>query len=82
MATYDAGADHYDDDDGLSFRSRHGARTVDRLGLRAGDLVVEVCCGTGASALPAAERADPEGWVIAVDVSEGMLTRARAKAMP
>jgi ubiquinone/menaquinone biosynthesis C-methylase UbiE len=50
MATYDAAADHYDDDDALSFWSRHGARTVDRLGLRAGDLVVDVCCGTGAAA--------------------------------
>lgn len=79
IATYDAAADHYDDDI-LSFWSLHGARTVDRLGLRPGDLVLDVCCGTGASALPAAERVGPQGRVVAVDLSEGMLDRARAKA--
>ncbi|MGH2689586.1 MAG: class I SAM-dependent methyltransferase, partial [Actinomycetota bacterium] len=79
MATYDAAADRYDDDV-LSFWSLHGERTVDRLGLRPGDVVLDVCCGTGASALPAAKRVGPGGRVIGVDLSEGMLARARAKA--
>ena len=79
IATYDAAADRYDDDI-LSFWSLHGERTVDRLGLRPGDVVLDVCCGTGASAIPAAKRVGPAGRVIGVDLSEGMLARARAKA--
>jgi ubiquinone/menaquinone biosynthesis C-methylase UbiE len=78
-ATYNAASDHFDDP-ALSFWNRFGERTVDRLGLRLGENVLDVCCGTGASALPAAVRVAPTGQVTAVDLSERLLKLCRAKA--
>lgn len=52
--TYNAAADSYDHP-ANTFWDRYGRRTVDRLRLRRGDRVLDVCCGSGASALPAAE---------------------------
>jgi ubiquinone/menaquinone biosynthesis C-methylase UbiE len=77
--TFDATADHFDDEP-LAFWSRIGARTVARLGLAAGGHVLDVGCGTGASALPAAEAVGPSGLVIGVDVAARLVDRARAKA--
>lgn len=79
-ATYNAAADHFDDEP-LAFWVRHGKGTVERLALRAGATVLDVGCGTGASALPAAERVGPAGRVIGVDLAEGLLARGRAKAV-
>jgi ubiquinone/menaquinone biosynthesis C-methylase UbiE len=78
-ATYDAAADHFDDEP-LAFWERIGRRTVGRLGLPAGVKVLDVGCGTGASALPAARAVGPNGSVIGVDLSARLLDRARAKA--
>jgi SAM-dependent methyltransferase len=78
-ATYAATADHFDDP-ALSFWDRFGRRTVARIGLRPGDRVLDACCGTGASALPAAHLVGPAGRVTGVDVSEPALALARAKA--
>jgi len=39
-----------------------------------------VCCGTGASALAAAERVGPTGRVVAVDFAEQLLELGRARA--
>jgi ubiquinone/menaquinone biosynthesis C-methylase UbiE len=77
--TYDAAADHFDDEP-LAFWERIGRRTVERLALSAGANVLDVGCGTGASALPAAEAVSPNGFVIGVDLSSRLLDRARAKA--
>ena len=79
-ATYDAAADHFDDEP-LSFWERVGRRTVARLGLRAGDRVLDVGCGTGASALPAAQIVGPDGFVVGVDLSARLIDRARTKAL-
>jgi SAM-dependent methyltransferase len=42
--------------------------------------VLDACAGSGASALPAAERVGPTGKVIAVDLADNLLALARAKA--
>jgi ubiquinone/menaquinone biosynthesis C-methylase UbiE len=76
---YDAAAGQYDDP-ALSFWERFGRRTVERLELRPGARVLDACCGTGASALHAADQVGPRGQVIGIDLSEGMLQRARTKA--
>jgi len=78
-ATYNAASDHYDEP-ALSFWDRFGRRTVERLSLLPGAHVLDVCSGSGASALPAAERVAPEGRVLAVDLARGLLDLARAKA--
>jgi SAM-dependent methyltransferase len=78
-ATYAATADHFDDP-ALSFWDRYGRRTVSRVALRPGARVLDACCGTGASALPAAHDVGPDGHVLGIDVSEPALALARAKA--
>jgi len=78
-ATYAATADHFDDPP-LSFWDRFGRQTVARIGLRAGDEVFDACCGTGASALPAAHAVGSAGQVLGFDVAEPALVLARAKA--
>ncbi len=78
-ATYDAAADHFDDQP-LAFWERIGRRTVERLALATGAKVLDVGCGTGASALPAAQAVGPSGFVIGVDLAARLLDRARAKA--
>jgi ubiquinone/menaquinone biosynthesis C-methylase UbiE len=76
---YDAAADLYDSPE-LGFWARHGAATVARLEPAPGMRVLDVCCGTGASALPAARAVGPGGEVVGVDLSEPMVELARAKA--
>jgi len=78
-ATYNAAADAYDSA-ANSFWARFGQRTIDRLGLRSGERVLDVCSGSGASAIPAAEKVAPNGSVIGVDLSEKLLGLARSKA--
>jgi ubiquinone/menaquinone biosynthesis C-methylase UbiE len=77
--TYNAASDHYDEP-ALSFWDRYGRRTVERLSLESGASVLDVCSGSGASALPAAQRVAPNGRVLAVDLAERLLDLARAKA--
>ena len=76
---YNAAADAYDDEVN-AYWDRFGRRTVDRLQLRPGDRVLDVCCGAGASAIPAAEAVAPDGRVLGIDLAENLLVRARAKA--
>ena len=77
--TYGAAADHYSLA-ALNFWDRFGAATVSRLPLTAGHTVLDLCCGTGASAIPAARVARPEGRVLGIDVAEPLLEIARARA--
>lgn len=78
-ATFNAAVDHFDDPP-LFFWDHIGRRTVDHAGVRRGHRVLDVCCGTGASAIPAARRAGPTGHVTGIDLAELPLARARAKA--
>ena len=78
-ATYNAAADAYDAP-ANSFWERFGARTIDRLTLEPGARVLDVCCGSGASALHAAAAVGPTGSVLGVDLAEDLLALARAKA--
>jgi ubiquinone/menaquinone biosynthesis C-methylase UbiE len=64
----------------LSFWDRFGAETVDQLALRAGFEVLDVCCGMGASVVPAARAVGPTGRVLAVDVADELLSRGRDRA--
>jgi ubiquinone/menaquinone biosynthesis C-methylase UbiE len=76
---YGAAADHY----GLAslgFWDRFGVATVARLPLAAGDHVLDLCCGAGASAIPAARAVGPAGQVLGIDVAEPLLGLARARA--
>jgi ubiquinone/menaquinone biosynthesis C-methylase UbiE len=77
--TYNAAADHFDDEP-LGFWARTGLRTIERLQLPPGAKVLDVGCGTGASAIPAAKMAGPRGRVIAVDLADRLLEVARRKA--
>jgi len=78
-ATYNAAADRYDDPANI-FWERFGRSTVERLRLAPGSRVLDVCCGSGASALPAAVSVGPTGSVLGIDLAENLLQLARTKA--
>ena len=77
--TYNSASDHYDDP-ANSFWERFGKRTVERLKLKPGMRVLDVCCGSGASALAAAEAVGPNGFVLGIDLAENLLSLGRNKA--
>jgi ubiquinone/menaquinone biosynthesis C-methylase UbiE len=77
--TYNAAADTYDASP-LGFWDYFGRRTIELASLPQGSRVLDVCCGAGASALPAAEAVGPTGNVIGVDLAKQLLELARAKA--
>ena len=78
--TYNAAADFYDTSP-LSFWDYFGHRTIELASLPIGSRVLDVCCGAGASALPAAEAVGPTGNVVGVDLSKQLLELARTKAI-
>ena len=78
-ATYNAASDFYDHP-ANTFWERYGRRTVEHLGLTRGDSVLDVCCGSGASAIPAAELVAPTGSVVGVDLAQNLLDLAHSKA--
>jgi ubiquinone/menaquinone biosynthesis C-methylase UbiE len=77
--TFEAAADTYDAP-ANGFWALTGRRTIGRLELERGARVLDLPCGSGASALPAAEAVGPTGSVVAVDLSAGLLGLARAEA--
>ena len=54
---------------------------VERVGVRSGDRVLDVTCGTGAVARVAAARVGEGGHVAGLDVNGGMLAVARSQAI-
>ena len=56
------------------------ARMLDQAQIKVGDTVLDIACGTGEPAIPAARRVGPSGKVIATDWVADMVTFARSKA--
>jgi ubiquinone/menaquinone biosynthesis C-methylase UbiE len=78
--TYNAAADFFDASP-LGFWDYFGRRTIELAAPPNGSRVLDVCCGSGASALPAAEAVGPFGKVIGIDLATQLLDLARTKAV-
>jgi ubiquinone/menaquinone biosynthesis C-methylase UbiE len=59
---------------------RAGQSLAFALGLAAGESVLDVCAGSGASALPAAVAVGPDGLVHAIDLADDLLELGRVEA--
>ncbi|GAB3532989.1 class I SAM-dependent methyltransferase [Arthrobacter tecti] len=57
-----------------------GNAVVAAADIHTGERVLDACCGSGASTIPAAQLVGPEGHVDAVDLSAGLLGLASSKA--
>lgn len=57
---------------------RHLRDSAQRLGAPAGSRLLDLCCGTGSSTA-ALREVHPTAEIVALDLSEGMLARARRK---
>ncbi len=79
VITYNAASDYFDDP-ACEFWSIYGRKTVEYLHLNPGARVLDVACGTGASAIPAAEMVGNQGQVIGVDIANNLMALARKKA--
>lgn len=53
---------------------------LDRAAARAGEIVLDIGCGCGATSVALAQRVAPNGHVLGVDVSAPLLERARQRA--
>lgn len=77
--TFNSAADYFDAP-ALSFWNRFGRQTIELANLQPGMRVLDVCCGTGASAIPAAIKVGATGSVLGVDLADGLLKLARQKS--
>jgi ubiquinone/menaquinone biosynthesis C-methylase UbiE len=55
-------------------------RVAEAVGLRAGERVLDVACGTGVLTRAVAARVGPSGAAVGLDVNDGMLAVARRRA--
>lgn len=84
IATYRKKARHYDlisrlyPAPGYPQRTQR-LRAVQALGLRPGDTVVDIACGTGLNFSPIQDAIGPEGRVIGADLTDAMLVQARSR---
>ncbi len=76
--TYDAASADYDDA-ARDYWAYIARRAVDRLGLVAGERVLDVPCGTGYGLVAAAELVGPTGQVVGLDYAEQMLAIAERR---
>jgi SAM-dependent methyltransferase len=76
-ATFDRRAPGYRDSD---WHRASAERLVDFCDLKPGDRVLDAGTGTGFAALHAARKVGHNGRVVGVDISQGMLSEARADA--
>ena len=79
-AAYNAASDYFDHPV-ASFWHRFGRQTVDQITIQSGQNILDVCCGSGGSAIPAAEVTGPTGRVVAVDIADQLLQLGQNKAM-
>ena len=78
IETYRKSARHYDLTSLLYVHQRaHRRRAVNALGLRPGDSVVEVGCGTGLNFPLIQREIGPEGRIVGVDLTDAMLAQAQ-----
>lgn len=75
--TYNSDADYFD---ALSFWEVFGSRTIEHLELKPGQKVLDVCCGSGSSAIPAAIAVGSSGSVVAIDIADELLKLGQDKA--
>ena len=76
---FDRAAETYDQV-GVDFFGPVGQLLVRRTSPQAGERVLDVGCGRGASALPAARLVGPTGSVLAVDLAPAMVEAVRRQA--
>lgn len=77
--TFNLAADSFDHP-ALSFWNRYGKRTIEISDIQKAMRVLDVCCGSGASAIPAAEAVGKAGYVLGLDISENLIKLAKDKA--
>ena len=70
-------AKHYDITSRLYPERAQRLRAVQALGLRAGDTVIDIACGTGLNFPLIEEAVGPEGRIVGVDLTDAMLTQAQ-----
>jgi ubiquinone/menaquinone biosynthesis C-methylase UbiE len=58
-----------------SIRRRYMHPLLDRVGIRPGERVLELGPGPGVFTVDAAQRAGPEGWLVAVDIQPEMIAQ-------
>jgi ubiquinone/menaquinone biosynthesis C-methylase UbiE len=75
--TFDDASTSYDTI-GPEYFGRFGRRLVEIAEIEPGMRVLDVGCGAGAALVPAARAVGPEGHVLGIDISSGMVERARA----
>jgi demethylmenaquinone methyltransferase/2-methoxy-6-polyprenyl-1,4-benzoquinol methylase len=52
---------------------------IEKIGIRRGDRLLDICTGTGAVSIAAHKVVAPDGLVVGLDFSYGMLSKARDK---
>jgi len=65
---------------GMGPNSRNSRMVVELAGIKSGDIVLDVACGTGSLTLTAASAAGPGGKVFGIDAAPEMIGVARRKA--
>ena len=76
---FDRAAESYDEG-GIDFFGPAGRDLVQHAAPAPGERVIDLGCGKGASALPAAEAVGPAGRVLALDLAPGMVAGLRDRA--